>query len=155
MRSRSAQASDERVRPCRRAQTAKRRVLVANDGGEGFGGSLELELEALGYDVTQVSDGAQVLESLAWAADGQNGWPDVLVLDLRSSSFGGLDVLSGLRGFANLPPTLLVSARSDQSMDVTVSLFEVQQTRQQLELNAVLAAVLAVACKRQLEQPGR
>ena len=129
----------------------KPRVLVANDDVWSRA-LLDRELRGLGYEVTQVTDGAQVLEALAWAADGRNNWPDVLVLDLRTSSFGGLDVLSALRGFAEVPPTVLVSVLGDRSVDVAVSTFKAKPSAAALELNAVLAAVLATACKQQAER---
>ncbi len=133
-----------------RQQTKRPRVLVANDD-EDARRRLKAELRALGFDVTEVSDSAQALETLAWAVDGRSSWPDVLVLDLRTSSF----VLSALRGFAELPPTLLVNALPDQSVKVVVSTFAAKQNGRKLELNAVLAAVLAAACKRQTEQRPR
>jgi CheY-like chemotaxis protein len=132
-------------RPNRR-QTRRPKVLVA-DGDENSRSRLEAELCTLGFDVMEVSDGAQVLEALAWAVDGRSSWPDVLLLDLRTSSFAGRDVLSALRGFVELPPTLLVTALPDQSVAVTVSTSPTRQGGRKLELNAVLAAVLAAACK--------
>ena len=56
-------------------------------------------------------------------------------------------MLSALGGFAELPPTLLVNALPDQSVKVVVSTFGTKQDGRKLELNAVLAAVLAAACK--------
>jgi CheY-like chemotaxis protein len=124
-------------------------VLVASDDAWSRA-LLERELGVLGYQVTQVNDGAQVLEALAWAVDGRGSWPDVLLLDLRSSPFGGLDVLSALRDFAEVPPTVLVSVLGDRSVDVTVSTFRANPNARGLEVNAVLAAVLATACKQQV-----
>jgi CheY-like chemotaxis protein len=151
----SVLAIDERLRqPHSHAQTKRPRVLVADDDEDSRKG-LERELHALGYDVMEASDGAQVLEALALAADGVCAWPDALVLDLHRSSFAGLDVLSALRGFSELPPTLMVSVLANQSVDVTVSTFRAKPGARKLELNAVLAAVLATACKRQVEQRAR
>ena len=127
-------------------QIRRPRVLVA-DGDADSRDRLQAELCTLGFDVTEASDSAQVLESLAWAVDGRSSWPDVLLLDLRTSSFAGRDVLSALQGFVELPPTLLVTALPDQSVEVAVSISQVRQGGRKLELNAVLAAVLASACK--------
>jgi hypothetical protein len=77
------------------------------------------------------------------------------VVDLRRSSFAGRDVLSALQGFVDIPPTVRVSVRGDQSVEVTVSTCKTKQGAQKLELNAVLAAVLAAACKRDAEQRAR
>ena len=129
-----------------RQQTRRPRVLVANDDADARH-RLKVELRVLGFDVTEVSDSAQALETLAWALDGRSSWPDVMVLDLRTSSFAGFDVLSALGGFAELPPTLLVNTLPDQAVEVIVSTFGTKQDRRKLELNAVLAAVLAAACK--------
>jgi CheY-like chemotaxis protein len=145
---RVSKAADESTRRAARSrqQTKRPKVLVANDD-EGARHRLNAELRVLGFDVMEVNDSAQALEALAWAVDGRSSWPDVLVLDLRTSSFAGFDVLSALAGFADLPPTLLVNALPDQSVKVVVSTFGTKQDRRKLELNAVLAAVLAAACK--------
>jgi DNA-binding response OmpR family regulator len=132
------------TRSCQR--TKRPSVLVANDD-EDAGRRLKAELRVLGFDVMEVSDSAQALESLAWAVDGRSSWPDVLVLDLRTSSFAGFDVLSALRGFVQLPPTLLVNALPDETGKVVVSIFGAKENGRKLELNAVLAALLAAACK--------
>jgi hypothetical protein len=52
----------------------------------------------------------------------------------------------------DLPPTLSVTALPDQSVEVAVSMSQARQGARKLELNAVLAAVLASACKAASEK---
>jgi DNA-binding response OmpR family regulator len=92
-------------------------VFLADDD-ELFRAVLKDELMAHGYAVEDVSDGAQALELLAMAADGLTAPPDVVVLDVRMPGYSGLGVLNVMRRFAKRPPTLLLTAVPDTSIDV-------------------------------------
>lgn len=92
-------------------------VFLADDD-DLFRALLKEELVAHGYAVEDVSDGAQALELLSMAADGLSAPPDVVVLDVRMPGYSGLGVLNVMRRFAKRPPTFLLTAVADPSIDV-------------------------------------
>jgi DNA-binding response OmpR family regulator len=116
-------------------------VFLADDD-DLFRAVLKDELIAHGYAVEDVSDGAQALELLAMAADGLTAPPDVVVLDVRMPGYSGLGVLNVMRRFEKRPPTLLLTAVPDMSIDIlarTMGAYGV--LHKPVELDEVLAAV--------------
>ncbi|MBX3260499.1 MAG: response regulator [Labilithrix sp.] len=127
---------------------ARRPTVFLADDDDLFRAVLREELLAHGYAVQDVSDGAQALELLAMAADGLAAPPDVVVLDVRMPGYSGLGVLNVMRRFAKRPPTLLLTAVSDTSIDVlarTMGAFGVLHKPVELDdvLDAVEEAVLS------------
>ncbi|MBX3203739.1 MAG: response regulator [Labilithrix sp.] len=128
----------------------RRPTVFLADDDDLFRAVLKDELIAHGYAVEDVSDGAQALELLAMAADGLAASPDVVVLDVRMPGYSGLGVLNVMRRFAKRPPTLLLTAVPDPSIDVlarTMGAFGVLHKPVELDevLDAVEEAVLSKA----------
>ncbi|MBX3212488.1 MAG: response regulator [Labilithrix sp.] len=126
----------------------RRPTVFLADDDDLFRAVLKDELIAHGYAVEDVSDGAQALELLAMAADGLAAPPDVVVLDVRMPGYSGLGVLNVMRRFAKRPPTLLLTAVPDTSIDVlarTMGAFGVLHKPVELDdiLDAVEEAVLS------------
>ena len=127
---------------------ARPTVFLADDD-EIFRLVLKDELVEHGYDVEDVSDGARALELLAMAADGLAPYPDVVVLDVRMPGYSGLGVLNVMRRFSQRPPTLLLTAVPDRSIDIlarTLGAYGVMH--KPVELAEVLEAVDAAALSR-------
>jgi DNA-binding response OmpR family regulator len=116
-------------------------VFLADDD-DLFRGLLKEELVAHGYAVEDVSDGAQALELLSMSADGLSAAPDVVVLDVRMPGYSGLGVLNVMRRFAKRPPTLLLTAVSDPSIDVLArTMGALGVLHKPVDLVAVLSAI--------------
>jgi DNA-binding response OmpR family regulator len=92
-------------------------VFLADDD-ELFRAVVKDELLVHGYAVEDVNDGAQALELLSMAADGLVSPPDVVVLDVRMPGYSGLGVLNVMRRFSKRPPTILITAVTDTSIDI-------------------------------------
>jgi two-component system alkaline phosphatase synthesis response regulator PhoP len=94
-------------------------VLLADDD-EDFRFVLAESLEAEGYDVVAVPNGAAALALLEDAAKGRAAPPDLLVLDLLMPKMSGLELLQRLRKstrWATLP-VLVVTAVNDPMLPV-------------------------------------
>ncbi len=116
-------------------------VFLADDD-DIFRAVLKDELLAHGYVVEDVSDGAQALELLSMAADGLTAPPDVVVLDVRMPGYSGLGVLNVMRRFARRPPTLLLTAVADSSIDVLArTMGACGVLHKPIDLAVVLAAI--------------
>lgn len=83
------------------------RILVVDDDTTLLA-MLELNLTARKYDVDAVTTGAAALDSAATRP------PDLAIVDLGLPDMDGLDVIAGLRRWAELP-ILVLSARGEQS----------------------------------------
>ncbi len=116
-------------------------VFLADDDAL-FRALLKEELSAHGYVVQDVSDGAQALELLSMAADGLSAPPDVVLLDVRMPGYSGLGVLNVMRRFAKRPPTLLLTAVTDPSIDILArTMGALGVLHKPIDLNAVLQAI--------------
>jgi DNA-binding response OmpR family regulator len=125
------------------------RILVADDD-DTFRGALGDALAQAGYEVVEVADGDAALETLAAAADGLAPAPDVVVLDVMMPGYSGLGILKVMRRFAQPPPTLLVTAFADRSLDVLAkNLGAIDVLRKPVAIDDVLCAVLEAAKRRQ------
>jgi DNA-binding response OmpR family regulator len=94
-------------------------VLIADDD-EDFRIALAEALEAEGYDVVGVPNGAAALSVLEDAVKGRARPPDLLVLDLLMPSLSGIEVLQRLRKstrWAGLP-VLVVTGVNDPMLPV-------------------------------------
>lgn len=92
------------------------RVLLAEDDGDVRAGLARL-LRHDGYDVVEVSDGAQLLEVVAgWLTGESPSCPDVIVTDVRMPGFSGLSVIEGLRAGGMRQPVIVMSAFGDARM---------------------------------------
>lgn len=132
----------------------RRLTVFLADDDDLFRMILKDELIAHGYVVEDVSDGAQALELLAMAADGLAASPDVVVLDVRMPGYSGLGVLNVMRRFAKRPPTLLLTAVPDTSIDVlarTMGAFGV--LHKPIELDDVLDAIHDAALSKAARPP--
>ncbi|MDF2693945.1 MAG: glnG4 [Labilithrix sp.] len=130
----------------------RRPTIFLADDDDLFRAVLKEELIAHGYAVEDVSDGAQALELLAMAADGLAAPPDAVVLDVRMPGYSGLGVLNVMRRFAKRPPTLLLTAVPDTSIDVlarTMGAYGVLHKPVELEqvLHAIRLAVVSHAAR--------
>jgi DNA-binding response OmpR family regulator len=117
-------------------------VLLADDD-DAFRQTLHKVLVGEGYDVIDVSDGASALELLAEAADGQRDEPDAVILDVMMPGCSGLGILTVMRRFARRPPTLLMTAFSDPSVDVIARRLGAHRVfHKPIDLDAVLAELV-------------
>jgi DNA-binding response OmpR family regulator len=89
------------------------RVLVADDS-ETILLLLRTRLEMEGYEVTTVSDGQQVLDTVTDTDPAQA--PDVILLDAMMPGKSGIDALRELRGSGVDTPVLIVSAYREQEI---------------------------------------
>lgn len=94
----------------------KATVLIADDDDD-LRRTLAMVLERDGYEVIESPDGEHALELLAEAADGKRPAPDVLLLDFRMPGLSGIGMLRVLRRFSRLPPTIVVTAFPDPSVE--------------------------------------
>jgi len=83
----------------------KPRVLVIDDEPQLLR-ALRINLSARGYEVSTAATGATALRAAA------EHRPDVIILDLGLPDMDGIDVLSGVRGWLNVP-VIVLSARTD------------------------------------------
>ena len=86
------------------------RVLVADDS-ETILLLMRTRLEMEGYEVLTAADGQEAIEALA--AAGEDGKPDVILLDAMMPRMSGLDVLRTLRDEGSKTPVLIVSAHRE------------------------------------------
>lgn len=82
--------------------TAQRVLIVEDD--ERMGRALRVNLQARGYQVAVVGDGASALARLAHSP------ADLVILDLGLPDMDGVDVITGLRAWSAVP-VLVLSAR--------------------------------------------
>jgi CheY-like chemotaxis protein len=120
-------------------------VLVADDD-PAFRSLVRSALTEDGYEVLEASDGDAAVELLAAAADGAWPRPHVVLLDLRMRGLSALGVLQVLRTLeAELPPTLVVTASRDRSIDTVAGrLGAAGVLRKPLDGDAIRSAVLDV-----------
>jgi CheY-like chemotaxis protein len=131
-----------------KAASARAKILLADDD-DFFRATLREELAAQGYEVIEVSNGAEALEELARAADARSTIPDVVVLDVCMPGLSGLGVLDVIRRFPRQPPTLLITGFADKSIDVFASRFGAYRVlRKPVDLDEVLAAVVDAAQRK-------
>jgi two-component system KDP operon response regulator KdpE len=81
------------------------RILIADDDPQILR-ALNVTLRARGYDIITAGDGVLALEAAA------THHPDLVVLDLGMPKLDGVEVITGLRGWTQVP-ILVVSGRSD------------------------------------------
>ena len=86
------------------------KVLVADDS-ETILLLLRTRLEMEGYEVSTAADGQEAVEALDGA--GQEGQPDLILLDAMMPRMSGLDVLRKLRDEGSETPILIVSAHRE------------------------------------------
>ncbi len=128
--------------PCPAPVTRAPTIFVA-DGDDDFRTALRGAFAAHGYEMTEASGGAEALDQLASAADGQDAWPDVLILDARMPGFSGLGILSLLSEMPDRPPTILVTGLADRSLEkVAAKLGARRVLRKPFDFDALLAAIL-------------
>jgi CheY-like chemotaxis protein len=85
-------------------------VLLAEDDAD-IRGMIAAVLRRDGYEVDEVTDGAELLDHVGSALLGEGPTPpDVIVSDIRMPGFTGLQVLAGLRDSNWEIPILLITA---------------------------------------------
>ena len=97
-------------------EQARATVLIADDN-EDHRQTLAAILAGEGYEVIEAANGVEALELLALAADGKRRRPDVLLLDFCMPGLSGIGLLRVLRRFARVPPSILVTAFPDKSVE--------------------------------------
>ncbi|MGA9870035.1 MAG: response regulator [Rhodococcus sp. (in: high G+C Gram-positive bacteria)] len=86
---------------------AKVRILVVDDEPQ-IVRALRINLNVRGYDVATAATGTEALRLAA------NFHPEIVLLDLGLPDLDGIDVISGLRGWTDIPIVVL-SARTDSA----------------------------------------
>jgi two-component system KDP operon response regulator KdpE len=81
-------------------------VLVVDDSPP-IRGFLKASLEAENFTVREAGNGEDALASL------NQGWPDLVVLDLGLPDMDGLDVIARLRDMGHAMPILVLTVRDD------------------------------------------
>lgn len=118
-------------------------ILLADDD-DVFRKLLARALESSGYRVRQVSNGADAIEALARAADGEGEMPDLVVLDACMPELSGLGILAVMRRFPRRPPTFMVTGFAHGSVDVVATLRGANRVfHKPIELDELLAAIRA------------
>jgi CheY-like chemotaxis protein len=119
-------------------------ILVADDD-EDLRRSLSSLLSGEGYAVLESKDGASTLEFLAEAADGRRARPDALLLDFCMPGLSGIGLLGILRRFGPIPPTIVITAFPDPSVETFAhNAGAVRVMRKPVDGQDVLAAVRSV-----------
>jgi two-component system response regulator (stage 0 sporulation protein F) len=123
-------------------------VLVADDDDDvrsGIAGILILE----GYEIVEACDGPHALELMARAADGSARTPDAVILDFVMPGLSGLGVLRVMRQFARFPPTIVVTAFPDPSVETFAkgvgALRVLRKPIEERDLREAVASALAYA----------
>jgi CheY-like chemotaxis protein len=96
------------------ASAARARILVAEDDPD-LRAMMVLALEQAGFQVVEVSDGAELIERMAGSldADGSLDRYDVIVSDICMPGYTALDVLAAAQRLLVRTPILLVTAVVD------------------------------------------
>ena len=124
------------------------RILLAEDDGE-FRELLSCRLRGAGYDVTEVSDGQELLERLieGHEHDGRHEPFDVVLSDINMPHFSALDVMVGARRCLTLTPVILMTAfgdlRTHEQASQLGAAAVLDKPFQLEELSAALAGILA------------
>lgn len=91
-------------------------VVLAEDNDE-LRRELTRCLRADGYEVVEATNGQAIVERFAEAADGARKRPDALVLDFCMPRLSGIGALRIIRHFGPLPPTIVMTAFPDRSVE--------------------------------------
>ena len=99
---------------CAQPSHSSARILLAEDDGE-LRALLSWRLRGAGYDVTEASDGQELLERLIEGHDhdGRHEPFDVVLSDINMPHFSALDVLVGARRCLTATPVILMTAFGD------------------------------------------
>jgi len=92
-------------------KTVHHLLLVDDDIGHRT--MLKLNLEKLGYNISEASDGDEVLGTV------QKNFFDLILLDLKMKRMGGIETLEALRGAGIHIPTIVITAFSSIESVVT------------------------------------
>jgi CheY-like chemotaxis protein len=91
------------------------RILLAEDDAD-MRGLLTRALTQEGYEVTECSNGIQLLDRVSGLLDRRPLEPfDVIISDIRMPGLTGLEILEGLQGDGGLPPMILITAFGDEA----------------------------------------
>lgn len=83
-------------------------------------------LELAGYEVTAVTNGAEMLDVLAASILHETGAsaPDIIITDVRMPGFNGLNIIEGLRANGWTQPVIVMSAFGDEDMEERIARME-------------------------------
>ena len=99
--------------PCVSDEERSLRILLAEDNHE-LGRLLSFVLRSEGYQVVEVHDGAQLLQTLAFSVvEGCGQRFDVVICEQGIPGISGLTVLACLRARASALPFILITASID------------------------------------------
>jgi CheY-like chemotaxis protein len=106
--------------PSPHADCVGTRIILVADDDEDFRVALAEALDANGYEVVAVPNGAAALAQLEDAAKGRARSPDLLLLDLLMPSMSGIEVLQKVRKSARWAglPVLVVTGVNDPMLPV-------------------------------------
>lgn len=116
-------------------------ILVADDDAD-VRSAISSLLSMEGYEAIEMADGATALELLADAADGKRPRPDALLLDFCMPGMSGIGLLRVLQRFGSVPPTILMTALRDPSVEVfALKAGAVRVMRKPVQANDLLSAI--------------
>ncbi len=124
--------------------------VVVADENRIFRAELVGELRVRGCLVVEACDGAQLLERLARALDGESPWPEVVVLNQHLRYLSGLNLLSLLWELPEQPATLLLTTLEDHAIDSAAARFSASRVfHEPIVLDELVEAVMASASGKQ------
>jgi len=128
------------------------RILLAEDDGD-LRTLLSLKLREGGFDVTEVSDGQDLLERLieGYSPDGDYDPFDMVLSDINMPYFDALDVMVGARSCLTTTPIVLMTSFGDAHTHArALSLGATAVLDKPLRLDDLSAMLVEI-----LSQPGR
>jgi DNA-binding response OmpR family regulator len=129
------------VRAGRPARDQRRRILLAEDDGEGRR-LLRQVLREEGHRVVAVRDGLSLLGEVAATLLEGEGMPfDLIIAEQRLPGVSGMSVLTGLRQCAWTTPFILITAAPDGAIESDARRLEGAVLPKPFDLQALRAAV--------------
>jgi CheY-like chemotaxis protein len=117
-------------------------VFVADDD-EAMREAVATSLRAVGHNVVEARDGAELLDLLRAAMDAPLLRPDLVVVDVRMPNLSGLGVLAALQRAQWNVPVLLMTALADESVQtIARRMGAIGVLRKPFETDDLLTAVL-------------
>ena len=135
------------------------RVLLAEDD-EDLRALIKAALATDGYEVTDVADGAEVLDRLQDSISCPLTLPDVIVMDVIMPGYSGLGVLTALRRANWTTPVIMMSAMEEPSIsDKARALGATAFFKKPFDMSALRTAVVNASISgrgsRPVEDTGR
>jgi DNA-binding response OmpR family regulator len=121
--------------------TGPRRVIVADDDEE-MRAAVAAALNADGWTTVEACDGEELLDLIRISLGAHWLRPDVVVADVRMPKLSGLGVLQALKRANWRLPFILITAVSDESIDMLANrLGAVDVLRKPIEVGVLVNAI--------------